>query len=96
MPGRLVRIARSAAARPAASSAGVGGIQRGCSRLIAAPQCAREQVESLRATSSKAAAASSYQNECRTATADSNRDWTDDAQVVAKATRPVRASVWWA
>src|SRR3989442_13028755 len=62
----------SAAARPAPSSAGAGGVHSGCSSAIACPQYPIAHVESAVTASLNASPAFSYQKECSSATPRSN------------------------
>ena len=81
------------ASRPFVNSAGVGGAQTGLNCVMATPHQAIAQDGSLAATSLKALAASSYQNECSIATARVNVGCTAGAQEMGNETSPKSAAV---
>src|SRR6516165_2603467 len=76
------------ASAPALSAASLGGYQSGYQLLMATPQYAMAQLGSISATPVKAFTASSYQNECRSATARVNCCCASPLQETGKPTSP--------
>src|SRR5215472_18479154 len=76
------------AAAPVLSAVGVGGYHNWYQWLIATPHQAMAQAGSASATPVKALTASSYQKECRIATARTKRCWAALLQEIGKCAVP--------